>query len=137
MENNQQQIVIVNEQHMMQLGLEHGGFHLTSHQTDTRRFREMFGIDAKAASQCFHDLQTADMDEDYRIKKINPFYFLVTLYWAHGYGTTTKIAGAFKVSSEKTVRNHGWEYLSAIQALKETKVSDRMQSSLLLAHYRL
>lgn len=119
---NNQQILVVNEHHMLQLGLEYGGYKPTSDRTDASRFRKLYGIDPSGASRCFTDLQTTDIGE-YKISKINPLNFLMTLFWIHGYGTETRVTGAFKLGSEKTCREHTWEYLSAIQALKEIKVS--------------
>jgi hypothetical protein len=120
---NNQQVLVVNEHHMQQLGLEYGGFNQTSERTDKQRFRKLYGIDARGASVCFRDLQITDIGE-YTIRKINPHYFLMTLYWLYGYGTETRVTGSFKLGSEKTCRDHVWEYLSAIQALKATKVID-------------
>jgi hypothetical protein len=119
---NNQHVLVVNEHHMLQLGIEYGGFEQTSDRTDACRFRKLYGIDPSGASKCFRDLQTTDIGE-YKISKINPLNFLMTLYWVYGYGTETRVTGAFRLGSEKTCRQHVWVYLSAIQALKATKVS--------------
>lgn len=118
----QQPVLVVNEHHMMQLGVEYGGFRSTSVEADKKRFREMYGIDPNGASLIFRDLQTMDLGEA-AIKKVDPFYFLMTLYWVHGYGTEARVCGTFHVNAKKTFRNHGWEYLAALQALSAHKVS--------------
>jgi hypothetical protein len=119
----QQPVLVVNEHHMMQLGVEYGGFRLSSIEADKVRFRELFGIDPKGASLCFRDLQLLNAGGEAAIKKFDPFYFLMTLYWMHGYGTEARVCGTFHVNSTKTFRDHAWAYLAAIQALSAQKVS--------------
>jgi hypothetical protein len=121
-DNDQNRVLAVEEGHMMQLGIEFGGFRLVQEKTNKHRFRMLYGVDPKAASECFRDLQTKEMDIEKRIHKINPFYFLMTLYWLYGYGTETTVSAAFRVNAENTFRKHGWEYLEAIQALAPHKV---------------
>jgi hypothetical protein len=121
--NNQNRILTVEEGYMLQLGIEFGGFRVVQEKTNKHRFRMLYGVDPKSASECFLDLQTKDIDNDKKIQNINPIYFLMTLYWLYGYGTATTVSGAFRVKAENTFRKHGWEYLGAIQALAAHKAS--------------
>jgi hypothetical protein len=119
-DNNE--VIHVNSDHMLQLGIEFGGFKIVGANTNKKRFRQLYGVDSDVASKCFMDLQTKDIGEK-RIQKINPYYFLMTIYWIYDYGTETTISGTFHIGAEKTFRKHGWKYLAAIQALAAHNVS--------------
>lgn len=119
---NNQPVLFVNEHYMLELGMILGRLHSTSDKADTSRFRELFGICPLSASKAFTDIQTTDMGEDLKIQKPDPMYFLTTLYWLRGYGIETRVCGACGVRSAKTLRDHAWKYLAAIQALKASKV---------------
>jgi hypothetical protein len=122
MDQNQQRVLRINEQHILQLGLEFAGAKMTqSDKSNQRKFRDLYGPDPKAAAVCFVDLQTKDIG-DARIKRIDPFYFFVALYWLRGYGTETRVSSAFRIACNETGRNHSWKYVAAIQALGQHKV---------------
>jgi hypothetical protein len=114
---------VVNEEQMLQLGLEIGGFGQGgSLQTDMRRFRDLYGGHPKATAAVFRDLQTIDMG-DAKIVKISLQYFLMALYYLRGYGIENRVMVVFGLKCPKTFRHHIWTYLKAMQALKAEKVS--------------
>jgi DDE superfamily endonuclease len=127
MANNQPVLLNVSPQHMMQLGLQLGGLKPTNEKSNEERFRALYGIGAKTASEIFKDIQTEDIG-DAKIQKADPTYFLTMLYWARGYGNSHRVCGACKINSRTTFQKHSWAYLSAVQALKETKVSTLIDS---------
>jgi hypothetical protein len=115
--NQEHRVLRLTEQHMLQLGLEFAGKQLMrSENSNVRKFKDLYGPHPKSAAKCFIDLQTKEIG-DARIEKIDPFYFLVTLYWLRGYGTDTRVSAAFGIQCSETKRDHCWKYTAAIHAL--------------------
>jgi hypothetical protein len=115
-------ILLVQEHQMMQLGLEACGFPMKSDNLNKKRFRDLYGLDAKGSSVLFQDLQAIDLGLA-KINKISPNHFLMTMYWIRGYGVHTRVMAVFGVKCPKTFWKKIWMYLYAIQALKSIKVS--------------
>lgn len=117
-------VVGISEEQMLKLGLEIAGFKPTGRpETSLRRFRELYGGNPKGTAAVFIDLQTINIGEA-KINKICVFYFLMALYYARGYGVESRVMVVFGLSCTKSFRNHVWQYLEAIQALKAEKVNE-------------
>jgi hypothetical protein len=114
--------VVLNEQQMLQFGLEIAGFRLTTPKTDLRRFRDLYGGDPGVTASVFQDIQTLEIGEA-KIKKVCLVYFLMALYYVRGYGVENRVMTVFGLKCTKLFRKHVWGYLTAIQALKAHKVS--------------
>ena len=110
----------INEDHMLQLGLEFAGFsNKVCRNTEIMNFRACYGIDPSTSSKVFYDIQSPHIDS--KITTPNPFYFFMTLYWISGYATVTRLCGLFNVHAQ-TFNKYVWIYLQSMQSLKPLKV---------------
>jgi hypothetical protein len=117
-------LVVVDNRAMLDLGTEMIGFSKRAHeQKKIEHFCASFGIEPNTCSIIFHDLQTVDIGNA-RIENIDPYFFLMTLYWLRHYTTNDVLAGIFRIN-RKTFSKWVWVYTYGIQALKETKVSTK------------
>jgi hypothetical protein len=115
------QVIEVNHHAMLELGIEMMGFSKnTIDGMKIERFRASFGMDPIACSIVFHDLQTVDIGIA-RIQTIDPYFFLMTLFWLRNYVTNIVMTGIFHIDG-KTLTKWIWTYAHGIRALKNTKV---------------
>lgn len=114
----------INEDDMLQLGLEFAGFsNKACRDTTIKNFRGCYGIDPCTSSKVFHDIQSPHINA--KITAPNPLYFFMTLYWISGYATVTRLCGLFNVHRE-TLNKYVWKYLQSIQSLKPLKVRKKL-----------
>ena len=114
-------MVEVSARAILDLGIETLGFSKHEHdKMKNERFCASFGIDPIACNIIFCDLQTVDIGNA-TIKQIDPYYFLMTLFWLRNYMTNIVMAGVFHID-DKTLSKWVWIYTYGVRALKETKV---------------
>ena len=110
-------VVEVSTHAMLDLGIDILGFSKHAHdKMKNERFRASFGIDPIACNIIFRDLQTVVIGNA-RIEKIDPYFFLMTLFWLRNYMTNIVMAGDFHID-DKTLSKWLWIYTYGIQALK-------------------
>lgn len=117
-------VLVVSADDFLLLGLHINGFRgsdTACGATNIRRFRATFGATPESCSKIFADLQINVAPATIMIKKHNASYFLMTLQWLRNYMVEETLAGTYNVT-EKTVRKWIWDYINAVQALKEKKV---------------
>jgi hypothetical protein len=114
-------VIVATPAEILQLGLQVVGISMVGrHETNMERFMAHFGTSPESCSAIFVDLQTTQ-NATARIAKPDILYFFVALNWLKTYRTEAQTAGTFKLD-EKTVRKYVWNYVWAIQALKDQKV---------------
>lgn len=85
-----------------------------------RRFRAFFGIGPQAAGKVYADLiQTS---KSFELK-----YFFLTLNWLKSYDTELILSGWWRMH-EQSIRQSVWSVSTAIQNLKDKKVSSFWES---------
>jgi hypothetical protein len=114
-----------------ELGLNLAGFEDRQNcaTNNRRRFRGMYGVSPAALAEAFVDIQTTNVHEG-RIDSPDPVLFLMAVEWLRTYKEEEELAGKFK-RDEDTVRKYIWRYATAIQKLKEKKVSNTFKKLLL------
>ena len=91
-----------------------------SKDENLRRFRAFFGIGPQAAGKVYADLiQTS---KSFELK-----YFFLTLNWLKSYDTELILSGWWRMH-EQSIRQSVWSVSTAIQNLKDKKVSSFWES---------
>lgn len=121
------------ENDILKLGIELVGFSTTSPNTDAQRFKLTYGIHHGTAKIVFDKLQA--LEGDATIVKIDPFYYFVTLHWIYNYLKETLMCSLFKIRSGTTLRKYTWQYMEAIQALKEVEVGNFISKTTLMCTF--
>jgi hypothetical protein len=114
----------VDEADFLKLGLEKHNVRCSAavakQEKQVKDFRKFYGIDPKACSTIFTDIQS-NRTGPHRIKKANPYKLLMTLEWLRTYKTEFELGTIFFLS-ESSVSTALWQYTHALQALKEHKI---------------
>ena len=111
------------ENEFLALGLTHCGWSEKSisrngNKNKDIRFRDRYYVTPKTWATIFNDIQ--DIGEA-SIKKPNPRYLLLALYYLKKYPTKHEMA-SFLDGNEGTALNQSKKYIKAIQALKVQKI---------------
>ena len=115
-------MVELQSNHLLRLGLEIVGFKArriqrTRYKKKLSRFRSAFGVGADTVAQILNDLSQHEIKED-----PDAVWLLIALNWIRVYNTEEFMEGVFD-KDEKTIREHVWKYILAIQQLKDVKAS--------------
>ena len=122
-------------QGLLMVGFDHYRIQKVLRTKNVIRFRSYFGSDPIVYATIWNDLHDATNEAAYiNTPTATLKHFLMSVYFLKCYPNETQMAGTFCVC-EKTARKWCWYFLSKIQGLKQTKVSN--MSSLHLLCYVL
>jgi hypothetical protein len=119
-----------------ELGLNLAGFEDRQNcaMNNRRRFRCIYGVPPAVLAETSVDIQTSMNVREGRINSPDPVLFLMAVEWLCTYKKEEELAGKLK-KDEDTVRKHIWRYATAIQKLKEKKVSANPSTSTRSFHW--
>lgn len=92
-----------------------------SSRTRKEKFLDFFYASPKTIKQIFRDIQHQDLGEN-RIEKPDPCDFLGAFYFLKKYPTKQSQAGFLACSARVALPKAAWQYVRAIQALKEKTI---------------
>jgi len=101
-------------------GLAPGRIATTSNTTLISRFRSLYYLNPDGLDALVNELQTTNV-ADARIERVSVPKLLVALNWLKRYKSEKEQAVENNMD-EKTIRTSNWKYVSAIAALKNSKV---------------
>ena len=118
--------ISLSREEFLQLGVTLGGnwsniqVERMSSRTRKEKFLDFFYASPKTIKQIFRDIQHQDLGEN-RIEKPDPCDFLGAFYFLKKYPTKQSQAG-FLACSARVALPKAWQYVRAIQALKEKTI---------------